>query len=379
MVNIIHIFPYSARTSGGHSNAIHAFITSQRNAGLNAVGLTPITEREDEGDVPLGFPFLEVESLGKLRWKTISQHFAFPAGTVIFNFHSISRSLRPLICELRAAGIPYVFTSHGQLGIQTFARWLKKFIYLNFLDRGIRGAAGIQVLASSVARRLKYLLPGYHGNILVQGNLLDTPNSAIVRATCRADFNIPNGALLLLYLGRIDVPIKGLDIVVKAFSKLEPGKFTLVFAGPDWEGGKEHLENLAGKLGCRKGLHFTGPVYGERKWALLRLADVFLFPSRREAFGLAMAEAMACEAPVITSNTICLAADLQEADAAEVLQMNAENLASRITNFSTDESRRKTVGRNGRNWVLNYCDNERAGERFREFYEAILARATRPL
>lgn len=377
MVNIIHIFPYSARTSGGHSNAIRAFITSQRNAGLNAVGLTPIPEREKEGDLPLEFPVIEVESLEKLRWETISKHFAFPTGTVIVNFHSISRSLRPLARELSAKAVPYVFTSHGQLGIQTFARWLKKFIYLNFVDRGIRGAAGIQVLTSSIARGLKYVLPGYQGNILVQGNLLDTPNPEAVPAINREDFNIPNSSCLLLYLGRIDVPIKGLDIIVKAFSKLESGKFSLVFAGPDWEGGREHLEDLARRLGCRKNLHFTGPVYGERKWALLRLSDIFLFPSRREAFGLAMAEAMACAAPVITSNTICLAADLQEADAAEVLQMSVENLAARITKFSADESRRKTVGRNGRAWVLNYCDSRRAGERFRDFYEAILTRAIR--
>src|SRR5439155_2902057 len=188
----------------------------------------------------------------------------------------------PLMKDLRRAGVPYVLTEQGQLAFQNPARWLKKFVYLNFFDRGPRKAAGLHVLTRLVGSRLKFLVPGYRGQILVQGNLVSLANPGQMPAASRSNCGLPEEAFVLLFLGRLDVWTKGLDRVVEAFAQLSHNRFRLVMAGPDWAGGQAKLERLAERLGCRGRMDFLGPVYGEKKWSVLRSADLFVSPSRKE-------------------------------------------------------------------------------------------------
>ena len=69
---------------------------------------------------------------------------------------------------------------------------------------------------------------------------------------------------------------------------------------------------------------FMGPKFGEELARLLSAADVFVFPSRRDTFGLVMLEAMACGVPVaaypvpgpidvVTGGTGALEEDLKKA------------------------------------------------------------------
>ena len=372
-MNVVHIFPYSAHISGGHSNAIRAFIDSQKLAGINAVAISPLA------DPPLpvtacDFPLIEVDSLWPLRWEAIAERFGIRSGDSVVHFHSINRRFAPLMADLRKHGVPYVFTSHGQFGIQTRARWLKKFVYLNLVNRGLHRASGLHVLTDTSFNNLKYILPGYRGDVLMQGNLLRLPDLALAPVHSRADFGIPADAFVLLYLGRIDVSLKGLDVAVKAMSHLPDGKFHFALAGPDWNGGISDLEKLAESLGCRDRVHFLGPVYGDKKWDILRLSDLFVSPSQWEAFGIAIAEAMACGLPVVTSETICLAGELRAAHAAVITSPEPKNIAQSIAMLANDHPRREILASNGKAWVHEHCSAERAGIRFRDFYAAILAK-----
>ena len=47
---------------------------------------------------------------------------------------------------------------------------------------------------------------------------------------------------------------------------------------------------------------FTGPLYGEVKWAAYRDADVFVLPSQNENFGNTAGEAVACGTPVLVTD-----------------------------------------------------------------------------
>lgn len=372
-MNVVHVFPYSARVSGGHSNAIHAFIRSQRLKGINAVAISPRGDSASPA-AAFEFPLVEVDSLWAQRWEGIARSFRIAAGDSLLNFHSVNRRFAPLLQDLRAAGVPHVLTSHGQLGVQTFARWFKKFVYLNFVDWGPRRAAGLHLLTSVVANQIKLVLPGYRGAKLIQGNLINPPEMAALPAMSPGDFGIPPAACRLLYLGRLDVPIKGLDLVVEALSYLPAGEFHLVMAGPDWQNGKARLKRLAAQFGCQNYVHFTGPVYGDRKWGLIRMADIFVSPSRREAFSVALAEAMALGLPVVTSVNTNIAPDLMADGTALACPLDAEALANAIMTLARDRDGRLTLGNNGRAWVEANCNPYRAGERFHEFYGAILAR-----
>jgi glycosyltransferase involved in cell wall biosynthesis len=49
---------------------------------------------------------------------------------------------------------------------------------------------------------------------------------------------------------------------------------------------------------------FAGPLYGEEKWGALAAAEVFALPSHQENFGIAVAEALASELPVLLSDKV---------------------------------------------------------------------------
>ena len=77
----------------------------------------------------------------------------------------------------------------------------------------------------------------------------------------------------------------------------------LVLAGPDeGDGFRQHLETLAVQFGLNGGILFTGPLYGDAKWAAYRDADLFVLPSQNENFGNTAAEAVACGTPVLVTD-----------------------------------------------------------------------------
>ena len=87
-----------------------------------------------------------------------------------------------------------------------------------------------------------------------------------------------------LYAGRVAVE-KNLDAFLCA---AHPGSKVVVGDGP----ARAELE------AAYSGAHFLGPLFGRDLAGAYAGADVFVFPSRTDTFGLVMIEALACGAPV---------------------------------------------------------------------------------
>lgn len=107
----------------------------------------------------------------------------------------------------------------------------------------------------------------------------------------------------ILYLGNF-MPHKNLPRLLRAYAAL-PGTLraghALVLAGGD-RVGRPTLEALAARLGVADRVMFPGLVDDRDLPALYAGAAVFVLPSLEEGFGLPALEAMACGAPVVTSN-----------------------------------------------------------------------------
>jgi glycosyltransferase involved in cell wall biosynthesis len=113
----------------------------------------------------------------------------------------------------------------------------------------------------------------------------------------------------LLYVGGIE-PRKNLPSLVAAFSRLR-GDVQLVVAGGGVAWNPEGTDLLDAALasaptGVRDRVVRTGYVSDSDKVALLTGAEVFVYPSLYEGFGLPVLEAMACGTPVVTSNVSSL-------------------------------------------------------------------------
>jgi len=102
---------------------------------------------------------------------------------------------------------------------------------------------------------------------------------------------------------------KNLPALLQAYALLQretPSPHRLVLAGMDGWGAQEARHRIAA-LGLHDKVVLTGRVSDERLIALYQGADLFVFPSLYEGFGLPVVEAMSCGVPVITSNRGALA------------------------------------------------------------------------
>src|SRR5207244_11322868 len=96
-------------------------------------------------------------------------------------------------------------------------------------------------------------------------------------------------------------PRKNLERLIEAFAKIPQKEHQLVIVGnPRYHG--EAAEQKARSLGLNGRVKFMGYVPREDLPALFSGAAAFVYPSLLQGFGLPVVEAMACGAPVITSN-----------------------------------------------------------------------------
>ncbi|MFO7807656.1 MAG: glycosyltransferase family 1 protein [Candidatus Moraniibacteriota bacterium] len=106
-----------------------------------------------------------------------------------------------------------------------------------------------------------------------------------------------------LYIGRLEKR-KNIEGIIKAFeiAKKEKGyKGKLLLAGKPGYGYEDIKKAVVESEYCQD-ITELGYIEQERKWQLLEEADVFLFPSLCEGFGLPILEAQTSSVPVVTSN-----------------------------------------------------------------------------
>lgn len=109
----------------------------------------------------------------------------------------------------------------------------------------------------------------------------------------------PNDEYLMVHTSNFR-KVKRVQDVVKIFYKVRqriPVKLLLVGDGPE----RSNVEALCRELGTCDDIRFLGKI--EAIEEVLSVADLFVMPSEKESFGLAALEAMACQVPVISSNT----------------------------------------------------------------------------
>lgn len=101
----------------------------------------------------------------------------------------------------------------------------------------------------------------------------------------------------LLYIGQL-IERKNLPFIIKLLQNI-PSDITLTIAGRGPEEG--NLKQLVGKLNLTNRVEFLGYISEKQKLALYKGCDLFLYPSKLEGFGLAVAEASASGAVVIVA------------------------------------------------------------------------------
>ena len=185
------------------------------------------------------------------------------------------------------------------------------------------------------------------GKVTVIPNGIDerfSPRSSDEIAQAREELGIPDGRYLL-FLGSLE-PRKNIGRLLDAWQRVlgELSDDTwLVVAGAR---GRSEVFSDAQFRQMPPRVHLTGYVSDERLPALYSGALAVVYPSLYEGFGLPPLEAMACGAPVITSNTTSIPEVTGEA-AILVDPTDPEQIGSAIFRVAADSSLRGELSRRG--------------------------------
>jgi glycosyltransferase involved in cell wall biosynthesis len=190
----------------------------------------------------------------------------------------------------------------------------------------------------------------------------------------RREFGVPAEARVLLTLSRIS-PEKGQDLLLEALLEWERGGdfperplWLFVCGEAAFMQGRrflERLKRLAARL-RRTRVVFPGYVTGERKLAFFALADLFVFPSRYESYGLTLLEALAAGLPAV-----CLdhhgARSVMRAEFGAIV--GERELRGAISRLLEDEAGRARMGEAARRYAQGERFEARAAELARVIVE----------
>jgi glycosyltransferase involved in cell wall biosynthesis len=158
----------------------------------------------------------------------------------------------------------------------------------------------------------------------------------------RYNLNYP----FILYVGTLE-PRKNIPTLLKALYKLKKQGINhkLVITGKKGWKYKNIFETIE-KLNLQKDVIFTGYVPDEDLPALYNAADLFVYPSIYEGFGLPPLEAMQCGTPVITSNTSSLPEVVGDAGIM-VNPYDVDELANKMYEVLTNDGLREELSKKG--------------------------------
>lgn len=204
----------------------------------------------------------------------------------------------------REASIPRVVSPRGMLSpwAKKHKRLKKELAWFIYQKTDLRTASCLHATSEGEASDLRSLFvrPPI---ISVIPNGLDTAlrSASSKRVSPVQTVTSNTRTKKALFLGRL-YPVKGLDILLEAWSKIRPPGWTLLVVGPDEASHLADLRRLCNALHLRDCVEFHGAVSGVEKECVFSQAKLFILPSLSESFGMVVLEAMARGIPVMVSN-----------------------------------------------------------------------------
>jgi glycosyltransferase involved in cell wall biosynthesis len=201
----------------------------------------------------------------------------------------------------RSRNMPYVIEPIGMFVPIVRNVWLKR-MYHSLVGQRLFADARAVIATSDLEVQELAAAGVVPQKIVLRRNGVDSPAFWPAHGKFRASLNLPENVRLILFLGRLSLK-KSPELLLEAFAQLPESigdqPLMLAFAGPDENSMQQHLAATAARLGLSTRVKFSGPLYGDEKWAAYRDADVFVLPSLNENFGNTAAESAAAGTPVV--------------------------------------------------------------------------------
>lgn len=188
-------------------------------------------------------------------------------------------------------------------------------------------------------------------------------------STCRSRY-AKEDEKIILHVSNFR-PVKRLEDVVRTFALVAartPARLLLIGDGPE----RERTLELARRLGVLNRTWFLGKQNLVENF--YSIADVLLFPSEYESFGLTALEAMSCELPVVTSAAGGLAEVVDDGVSGYLRPVGDVNaLAEAVLDILSDPEKARLMGQAGRRRALRCFQAPTVARNYLAVYQSVLA------
>ena len=203
---------------------------------------------------------------------------------------------------------------------------------------------------------------------LISGiNLTKFSPNLQVRQELRKSLNYKENDIVFMFLGRLNKD-KGIFDLVKAFDQLADvySNVKLLIVGPDEENVTEQLSQKS-----KDKYHFYGLT--DNPEGIIQVCDVFCLPSHREAFGLSIIEASACQKPIICSDTYGLQDTIVDnVTGLRHITQDVNSLYGKMKYLIDYPIERNKMGVEGRKYTEEFFSKQKITTLWLEYYNSLL-------
>jgi glycosyltransferase involved in cell wall biosynthesis len=224
--------------------------------------------------------------------------------------------------------IPYLICPRGGMTrrAQRVKRLKKIAGNILFFNQMVRNAAALHFLTTGEADASQRWQKAY----LVASNGVDLPANGQLRHS-------PDVNLSFVFVGRLDIYIKGLDLFLEGCSlartELLQHNVHIGLFGPDSSGDKARLGQLISKYDLGRLVSLGNAVHGDAKKRILSQADLFIHTSRFEGHPTAVLEALSFGVPCLLTPETNMASIVREAGAGWETEPAASAIAETLVSI----------------------------------------------
>lgn len=286
---------------------------------------------------------------------------------VVFHGIYIPEFLK-LAKELVTNNIPYIIIPHGSLtsNAQNTKKIKKLLGNYMFFNKFINNAKSIQYLSLNEAQMSK----GFKKPSFVLSNGITKAQQT------KKTFN--QDCLKLIYIGRYDIYIKGLDMLIEACVKeknyLETANVTIDLYGTAGDG-LDALNKLIIKNDVTNIIKAHDAIFEEEKITELLNHDVFIQTSRTEGQPLGIIEAMSLGLPIIATSGTTFKDIVTENDCGFGCETSPEGIIEALHAIIDNQKNLPSFGKNSYNYVCNNLLWEAVAKKTVEKYHLIVTGA----
>lgn len=355
-MRILHVAPVPAGKVSGLSKSIPTLAHWQAKLGASVLLINSASSlAASHGPVPT------------LEWKDR------PADLRAFDilvFHSTFIPRHVALGSLaRKQDIPYILVprgglTRGALHVKALKKWLARRLVF---DRFFRGASAISFLSESEANQSEQFGLPY----IISGNGCELPPSAPRNPK-------QPGSYRLLFLGRLEPYVKGLDLLLRAIASRAPevraACCNIALVGPSTPHAYRKLSRLLRRLGLTDLVTILGPIARDAISSHLNQTDLLLQTSRFEGMPNSVLEAMAHAVPVLLTPGTNLGTEITKFEAGWLAQPTIHSIAATLLDALKSRSELLRRGANARNLVSQHFTWERVARASLTGYASVLER-----